>query len=72
MRNKPYKAINIPFKTEAEYARLLFAAKSDARLPTSFIKAAIKSAIEKREAIEILKITKPHIKKPNTKKVSTS
>lgn len=51
-RTEYYKAINIPFKTEADYLRLVAAAQSDNRKPTDFIKAAIKSAIEKREAIE--------------------
>lgn len=48
-RTPPFKAINIPF-TEADYNQLLAAAKSDNRLPTSFIKAAIKTAIDKRLA----------------------
>ena len=51
-RAKPYKAINIPFKTEADYLRLVAAAQRDKRKPTDFIKAAIKGAIEKQEAIE--------------------
>lgn len=50
-RAKPFKAINIPF-TEDDYNQLLAAAKSDNRLPTSFIKAAIKTAIDRRLAME--------------------
>jgi len=44
-RTPPYKAINIPFKTEADYLQLVEAARKDNRKPTDFIKAAIKTAI---------------------------
>ena len=50
-RTKPFKAINIPF-TEDDYSQLVAAAKSDNRLPTSFIKAAIKTAIDRRLAMQ--------------------
>jgi hypothetical protein len=47
-----YKAINIPFNTEADYLRLVAAAQKANRKPTDFIKAAIKVAIDRQEAIE--------------------
>jgi hypothetical protein len=46
-RAKPYKSINIPFNTEADYQRLIKAAQASNRKPTDFMKAAIKSAIDK-------------------------
>lgn len=47
-----FKAFNIPINTEADYLRLVEAAKRDKRNPTDFIKAAIKVAIERQESIE--------------------
>lgn len=46
-RQKPFKAITLPFKTDAEYQRLITAAKKTHMKPTSFMVKAIKDAIDK-------------------------
>ena len=49
-REKPFKAITVPFKTEADYLRLVKAAQKANVKPTSFMITAIKVAIDKELA----------------------
>ena len=46
-RTPPFKAITVPFKSEADYLRLVKAAQKANVKPTSFMITAIKVAIDK-------------------------